>query len=85
MAVFQETINNATQEELSKRRARRKEVCMQENTWKLIDRGRKIKGMQQQVQTNEPKLALREEYKPADRDVKRSCRKTKKLVSTKSS
>ena len=52
-------------------------MWIQKRTWKLIDERKSIKAKQQQARTVASKKRLREQYKEADREVKRSCRKDK--------
>ena len=64
-------------ETLGKRRPKQREMWIQERTWKLIDGRKSIKAKQQQARTAASKTRLREQYKEAGREVKRSCRKDK--------
>ena len=75
--MFKETLNSVAEEKIGKRRGTRKEMWIKERTWKLIDERKTIKSKQLQARTIETKATLKDQYKTADREVKRSCRKDK--------
>ena len=78
MEDFKEGVVSATEEELGKRRGKRKERWIQERTWKLVDERNSINGELHQVYTDEKKKEISDRYRDADKAVKRSCRKDKK-------
>ncbi|KAI8498288.1 hypothetical protein Bbelb_242320 [Branchiostoma belcheri] len=77
-SFFRETLTQSAVETIGRRRGSRKEQWIKEDTWKLIDERKKMKGERDRARSAEKKEETRNLYRDLDRQVKKSCRTDKR-------
>ncbi|XP_078682172.1 uncharacterized protein LOC144916725 [Branchiostoma floridae x Branchiostoma belcheri] len=77
-SFFRETLTQSAEETIGRRRGSRKEQWIKEDTWKLIDERKKMKGERDRARSAEKKEETRNLYRDLDRQVKKSCRTDKR-------
>ena len=75
---FKTTICKAAETTVGYRRGSRREKWISEKTWDLIDKRKTIKAKKDQSRTSHAAQILNDEYRSANKAVKRSCKADKK-------
>ena len=75
--MFKDAVIITAEEKIGRRRGSKRENWIQDRTWTLIDKRKKLKSMKGQAKSVEEERQYNTEYRILNKAVKKSCRKDK--------
>ena len=75
--MFKDAVTITAEEKIGRRRGSKRENWIQDRTWTLIDKRKKLKSMKDQAKSVEEERQYNTEYRILNKAVKKSCRKDK--------